>query len=186
MNQRIRSMSCTARSMTTPTFDMRGGNGPTRVMAIERMSWSLIARLIDCTAGLKRSTWPTISVTPARRAAATMARLSSTVEAIGFSTMMWMPRAAQSIAMSRCRWVGAAMVTASTPWSQQCVGIVESGATERCGQQSRAACGRDRQRRPVSPPAIPTRRGHGYCPSRLRRQRRRAMRRPRLVSQHHS
>ena len=48
VNQRIRSMSCTARSMTTPTFDMRGGNGPTRVMAIERMSWSWIARLIDC------------------------------------------------------------------------------------------------------------------------------------------
>ena len=30
VNQRIRSMSCTARSMTTPTLDMRGGNGPTR------------------------------------------------------------------------------------------------------------------------------------------------------------
>ena len=95
VNQRIRSMSCTARSMTTPTFDMRGGNGPTRVMAIERMSWSLIARLIDSTAGLKRSTWPTISVTPARRAAATMARPSSTVGAIGFSTRTWMPRAMQ-------------------------------------------------------------------------------------------
>ena len=78
--------------MTTPTFDMRGGNGPTRVMAIERMSWFLIARLIDSTAGLKRSTWPTISVTPARCAAATMARPSSTVGAIGFSTMTWTPR----------------------------------------------------------------------------------------------
>ena len=39
-------MSCTARSMTTPTFDMRGGNGPTRVMAIERMS-SLADRVLD-------------------------------------------------------------------------------------------------------------------------------------------
>ena len=28
-------MSWTARSITTPTFDMRGGNGPTRVMAID-------------------------------------------------------------------------------------------------------------------------------------------------------
>ena len=65
VNQRIRSMSCTARSMTTPTFDMRGGNGPTRVMAIDRMSSSRIASLIASTVGLKRSTWPTISVTPA-------------------------------------------------------------------------------------------------------------------------
>ena len=31
-------MSCTARSMTTPTFDMRGGNGPTRVIAMDRIS----------------------------------------------------------------------------------------------------------------------------------------------------
>src|ERR1051325_2280502 len=30
VNQRIRSMSCTARSMTTPPLDMRGGEGPTR------------------------------------------------------------------------------------------------------------------------------------------------------------
>ena len=62
-----------------------------------------------------------------------MARLSSTVEAIGFSTMMWMPRAAQSIAMSRCRCVGAAMVTASTPWPSNAVGIVKSSTTELAG-----------------------------------------------------
>ena len=48
--------------MTTPTFDMRGGNGPTRVMAIERMSSPRSASLMACTAGLKRSTWPIISV----------------------------------------------------------------------------------------------------------------------------
>ena len=60
VNQRIRSISCTARSITTPTFDMRGGNGPTRVIAIERISSSRIASLIASTAGLKRSTWPTI------------------------------------------------------------------------------------------------------------------------------
>ena len=76
VNQRIRSMSCTARSMTTPTFDIRGGNGPTRVMPIERISSPEIACLIAATAGLKRSTWPTISVTPARRAASTMSRPS--------------------------------------------------------------------------------------------------------------
>ena len=67
VNQRIRSISCTARSMTTPTFDMRGGNGPTRVIAMERISSPAIACLMAATAGLKRSTWPTISVTPARR-----------------------------------------------------------------------------------------------------------------------
>ncbi len=65
-------MSCTARSITTPTFDMRGGNGPTRVMPMERISSPLIASLMACTAGLNRSTWPTISVTPFRRAAAMM------------------------------------------------------------------------------------------------------------------
>jgi hypothetical protein len=36
---------------------MRGGNGPTRVMAIERMSSPRIASLMASTAGLKRSTW---------------------------------------------------------------------------------------------------------------------------------
>ena len=149
VNQRIRSMSCTARSMTTPTFDMRGGNGPTRVMAIERMSWSWIARLIDWTAGLKRSTWPTISVTPARRAAATMARPSSTVDAIGFSTRIWMPRAAQSSAISRCRCVGAAMVTASTPWRDQARRRRRTRRSRACGRRGRGACGRDRRRRPV-------------------------------------
>ena len=46
VKKRIRSMSCTARSITTPTFDMRGGNGPTRVMAIDRMS-SSADRLLD-------------------------------------------------------------------------------------------------------------------------------------------
>ena len=78
VNQRIRSMSCTARSITTPTFDMRGGNGPTRVMAIDRMSSPRIASLIASTVGLKRSTWPTISVTPAWRAAAMILRPSAT------------------------------------------------------------------------------------------------------------
>ena len=57
-------------------------------------------RFLDrLTAGLKRSTWPTISVTPALRAAAMMSRPSSTVEAIGFSTSTWMPRSMQVSAM---------------------------------------------------------------------------------------
>src|SRR5204863_519581 len=79
------SMSCTARSMTTPTFDILGGNGPTRVIAIERISSSDIACLMAATAGLKRSTWPTIKVTSAGRAAATMSRPSSAEDAIGVS-----------------------------------------------------------------------------------------------------
>jgi len=49
------------------TFDMRGGNGPTRVIAIDRISSPDIAALMAATAGLNRSTCPTISVTPARR-----------------------------------------------------------------------------------------------------------------------
>ncbi len=52
------------------------------------------------TAGLKRSTWPTISVTPALRAAFTMSCPSSTVEATGFSTMMWMLLVMQASAIS--------------------------------------------------------------------------------------
>src|SRR5262249_34780255 len=115
VNQRMRSMSCTARSMTTPTFDIRGGNGPTRVMAMDRMSSSRIASLMASTVGLKRSTWPTIRMTPARRAAAVMARPSPTDGAIGFSTSTCTPRLMQVSASSRCRWVGAAMVSASTP-----------------------------------------------------------------------
>ena len=67
---------------------------------MERMSSPAIACLIAATAGLKRSTWPTISVTPALRAASTMSRPSSTVEATGFSTRMWMLRAMQASAIS--------------------------------------------------------------------------------------
>src|SRR3984893_14581256 len=115
VNQRMRSMSCTARSMTTPTFDMRGGNGPTRVIAIDRISSAEIACLIACTVGLKRSTWPPMSFTPLRRAAATIWRPSSTVGAIGFSTRRSIPASMQSSAIELGRWVGAATITASSP-----------------------------------------------------------------------
>ncbi len=53
VNHRIKSISWTARSITTPTFDIRGGNGPTRVIAIDRMSSPEIACLTAATAGLK-------------------------------------------------------------------------------------------------------------------------------------
>ena len=46
-------MSCTARSITTPTFDIRGGNGPTRVIAIERISSPASACLMAATAGIE-------------------------------------------------------------------------------------------------------------------------------------
>ena len=39
-------MSCTARSITTPTFDMRGGNGPTRVMR-DGQDVLVLDRLLD-------------------------------------------------------------------------------------------------------------------------------------------
>src|ERR1700750_357644 len=82
VNQRIRSMSCTARSITTPTLDIRGGNGPTRVIPIDRISSFEIACLIAATAGLNRSTWPTIKVTPACLAGETISRASLTAEPI--------------------------------------------------------------------------------------------------------
>ena len=94
-----------------------------------------IASLIASTAGLKRSTWPTISVTPARAAASMISRPSSTVEAIGFSTMTWTPRAMQASAISWCRWVGAAMVTASTLRSSSSLDLADGLAAERAGDE---------------------------------------------------
>ena len=124
--------------MTTPTFDMRGGNGPTRVMAIERMSSSRIASLIASTAGLKRSTWPTIRVTPARRAAAMMSRPSSTVDAIGFSTRTWTPRAMQverDIAMQMGRRRDGHGIDAEI---EQRVDVGDGRAAERAARRIRA------------------------------------------------
>src|SRR3984893_13749807 len=89
VNQRIKSMSWTARSMTTPTLDIRGGNGPTRGLGLAQMCSPDIACLMVATAGLNRSTCPTISVTPARWAAVTIARPSSPEDEIDFSTMTW-------------------------------------------------------------------------------------------------
>ena len=164
VNQRIRSMSCTARSMTTPTFDMRGGNGPTRVMAIERMSSSRIASLMVCTAGLKRSTWPTISVTPARRAAAMMARPSSTDEAIGFSTRTCTPRSMQAmrdVAMQMGRRGDGDGVDAG---AEQAVDVGKALAAERAGHEIALLADRDRRCRPASPRRGRRTRAHGCCP----------------------
>ncbi len=63
-SQRTRSMSWTPRSVTMPTSLMRGGNGPTREIAMEMMSSPAMASCSARIAGLKRSTWPTVSTTP--------------------------------------------------------------------------------------------------------------------------
>jgi len=60
---------------------------------------------------------------------------SSTVDAIGFSTRTWMPRSMQRIAKSRCRWVGAAMVMASTPPDSRAVHLGVAGAVERTADE---------------------------------------------------
>ena len=136
---------------------------------MERISSPEIACLIAATAGLKRSTWPTISVTPARRAASTMSRPSSTVEATGFSTRMWMLRAMQASAISWCRWVGAAIVTASTPSAEQLIEALERAAADQLGGAHAMFRQRiddtDQRDARADRPA----RGHGCCPSRRRR-----------------
>ncbi len=80
--------------------------GPTRVIWIDRMSSPAMACRIDCTAGLKRSTWPTMSVTPALSAASMIRRPSSTVWAMGFSTRTWTPRAMAASEMEVWSCVG--------------------------------------------------------------------------------
>src|SRR5438046_10226084 len=57
VNQRMRSMSWTARSMTTPTLDMGGGNGTVRVIAVDRVySWQT-AHLMRLTVEVEGALW---------------------------------------------------------------------------------------------------------------------------------
>src|SRR5678816_3552712 len=65
-------------------------------------------------AGLKRSTWPTWSTRPRSRARAAMARASSSVAAMGFSTSTWIPRSRSGQTTAWCAEVGTATETAST------------------------------------------------------------------------
>ena len=122
------SMSCTARSMTTPTSPMRGGKGPTRVIWIEMMSSPSMARLTASTAGLKRSTWPTISTRLLARAASIMRWASATVAAMGFSTNTWTP--ASSRATPRSAWcrLGVATTAASRPAATKASAVVTAVA----------------------------------------------------------
>jgi len=58
--------------------------------------------------------YPTISLTPASRAARVMRSHSSSVSAIGFSTSTCLPARAARTAYSQCRLFGSAIYTAST------------------------------------------------------------------------
>jgi hypothetical protein len=69
---------------------------------------------------LKRSTWPTIKVMSLRRAAAMMALSSSTVEAIGFSTItctlaLDRGHVVVDVQVGRCRNGRASMPAANNP-----------------------------------------------------------------------
>ena len=112
----MRSRSWVARSIATPVSWMRAGSGPTRV------AWARNTRPIRPsrisseslpTAGLKRSTWPTISFRPATRAAAAIRSPSSSAVAIGFSTNTCLPASSASSAMRACCSEGVQMQTAS-------------------------------------------------------------------------
>jgi len=111
-SDRTRSMSWIMRSWTTPTSMERKEKGPSR-------DDSMAAILPACAsairqAGLNRSTWPTATVRPSRRAAVTMARASSTPAAIGFSTRRSTPPSSSGRETAACRPVGAATTAAST------------------------------------------------------------------------
>ncbi len=106
-----RSMSWIIRSNTTSMSSERGWNKASRwaSMNLGRVTCGRAA----IRAGLKRSTCPTWSLTPVRRAASIMASASSTVAAIGFSTSRCRPAAAARSAAPRWATVGSAIETAS-------------------------------------------------------------------------
>ena len=87
-------------------IDIRGGNGPTRVTAIDRQDLALDGSLIASTAGFSAQ-----HGRPSGRNAGAPRRgddLAAFLDGGGdrLLTRIWMPRAAHSTAMSRCRWVG--------------------------------------------------------------------------------
>jgi len=68
-----------------------------------------------CTAGLKRSMWPTMSGTPLALAAATRSAPSAEVAASGFSMSSAAPLAMTCRPTLWCRLVGTQTLTASSP-----------------------------------------------------------------------
>src|SRR5262249_481864 len=63
---------------------------------------------------------------------------SSTEGAIGFSTSTCTPRSMQQNANSRCKWVGAAMVTASTPFASS--GSTPLNAGQPSARETKSRC----------------------------------------------
>ena len=105
-------MSWIMRSWTTPTSSERNVNGAVRA-ASTTVGMPILATAA-CHAGLNRSTWPTATVRPCRRAAITIARASSADAAIGFSTSRSIPASSSGTATPACSPVGAATTAAST------------------------------------------------------------------------
>jgi len=68
---------------------------------------------------MKRSTWATIRIRPARRAAAIMRSQSSPVSAMGFSTSTCLPASKAATATGACKWVGRQRSTASVSKSRR-------------------------------------------------------------------
>ena len=123
-------MSWIMRSITTVSFCTRGTNGPRRRDSI-RMGDDTIC-LSSSTAPLKRSTWPTCRMAPARWATANSSRASSSVGVMGFSTSTLMPASSRSRATWKCCSVGTATLATSTRpirsrWSLKACGLVAGG-----------------------------------------------------------
>jgi hypothetical protein len=173
------STSCVARSTVTPTSRIRAGNGPARREAIAYTADSQpspMSRPSSRTAGLKRSTWPTWTGTPARRAADTIAIPSSTVAASGFSTRTAVPRSIAARASGTWALVGAATTIASSsasaiiasgsanPWAPHWAVALATASASGSATATRRISERParirRWLRPIDPrPARPTRSG---------------------------
>ena len=96
---------------------MREGNGPLRTVETVNsrpICPPSIRRRISCSAGLKRSTWPTAPATPARAHSSTIERAASPEEASGFSISIATPASASDWATGRWSSVGTATIAKST------------------------------------------------------------------------
>ncbi|MNE92048.1 hypothetical protein D3C80_1897340 [compost metagenome] len=87
-----------------------------------------MARLTVSTAGLKRSTWPTIRTRLLALAASIMAWASATVAAIGFSTKTWTPAFSRATPSSAWKRFGVAMTAASRPAATKACAVVTAFA----------------------------------------------------------
>ena len=106
------STSWIMRSNTTSMSSERGWNMASR-WASMNLGDTIRSRTAT-SAGLKRSTCPTWSTSPVRRAVASSASASAVVTASGFSTSTWQPPWSAVSAAARCSTVGTAIESAST------------------------------------------------------------------------